>query len=443
MRSSTTVIAVTVAMSGLACAVLAQPAVATIAPARCLAASCSRSEEPPRLARVAAAGPCVGPISAACSLLGDAREAAGDVVGGVTGVAGDVLGAGAQVAGDAVLGGIARAVAEAAAWVISKVGRVLERSTRPDLGSVWFERQYTGMLQVAVALSLGFLLCALIHAALRGDVAVALRSTLAVLPAALFGCFAAIALVQVALALTDRLTADVLGHAGEDGREFLSDLVEVLATAGLAAAGLPVFVVLVAALLALLMAVVVWLELLLRDAAIYVAVAFLPLCLAGAVWGWTSHWARRMVEGLAAVILAKFTIAAALALAAAAMGHGRPGAGGFTAVLAGSAVMLIAALSPWVLFRLIPMGGSPMHRGTVRAAVATAPGAMAGTLVVRQAMLKSFGPRAQAPVPPAPPRVPLPPIRPPLPGTGPGGAPSAPASAPRPHAEKGPQDERL
>ena len=67
---------------------------------------------------------------------------------------------------------------------------------------------------------------------------------------------------------------------------------------------------LLVSLLIAVAAFVLWLELLIRAAAVYVAVLFLPLALATLVWPAVSHWCRRLVETLAALILSKFVIVA-------------------------------------------------------------------------------------------------------------------------------------
>ena len=144
-----------------------------------------------------------------------------------------------------------------------------------------------------------------------------------------------------------------------------------------------------------------------REAAIYVAVAFLPLSFAAMIWQRTAHWCRRLVDGLGAIILAKFTIAAAIALAASAMAHARAGDGGWTSLLAGSAVMLIAALTPWLLLRLVPFAETAtqvgLQRAALRGTVVAAPGASTANTVVRLAMARSFtsamaGGRSGAPI---------------------------------------------
>src|SRR6185312_4923051 len=107
-------------------------------------------------------------------------------------------------------------------------------------------------------------------------------------------------------------------------------------------------------------AFVLWIELLIRAAAVYVAVLFLPLALAALVWPAVAHWCRRLVETLAALILSKFVIVAVLSLAAGAVASGASGSsgssggGGFNAVLAGGALLVMATFVPFAILRLIP-----------------------------------------------------------------------------------------
>jgi hypothetical protein len=159
---------------------------------------------------------------------------------------------------------------------------------------------------------------------------------------------------------------------------------------------MPGFLSLLGGLLTALLCIVVWIELILREAAVYLAVGFLPLSLAATVWQRTAHLVRRLVEGLAAIILSKLTIAAAVAFAASALTHGGSGKGGITVMLAGCAVLFLAALSPWALLRLMPLAGDEigLHRGAVRQAVGSAPGARTASAVVRAGMYASFAPAA-------------------------------------------------
>ena len=115
------------------------------------------------------------------------------------------------------------------------------------------------------------------------------------------------------------------------------------------------FVLLLVGLLVAAAAFVLWLELLVRAAAVYVAVLFLPLALAALVWPAVSHWCRRLVETLAALILSKFVIVATLSLAASAVGSGNAGGSSFASVLAGGALLVLSTFVPFSILRLIPM----------------------------------------------------------------------------------------
>ena len=115
-------------------------------------------------------------------------------------------------------------------------------------------------------------------------------------------------------------------------------------------------------------ALVLWLELVVRAAAVSVAVLFLPLALAALVWPSVSHWCRRLADTLVALVLSKLVVAAVLSLAAGAIAGGlgvspSGAGGGFAAVVTGIALLVIAILAPFTLLRLVPAveaGASPI-----------------------------------------------------------------------------------
>jgi hypothetical protein len=121
-------------------------------------------------------------------------------------------------------------------------------------------------------------------------------------------------------------------------------------------------------------AFVLWLELVVRSAAVAASTLFLPLALSGLVWPATAHWAKRLAETLLALVLAKVVIAGVLALAGIEVTGGPGGAG----VGAGIARGLLAPLAAFSLLRLVPRveGGSVGHLdGTSRRAARAAAGA--------------------------------------------------------------------
>jgi hypothetical protein len=143
----------------------------------------------------------------------------------------------------------------------------------------------------------------------------------------------------------------VAAAAGDDGSHFLADAGVALGALGVAA-GSP-FVTFLIALLTTAGGLILWLELLVREAAVYVVVLMLPLVFSAMVWPARRVWAVRAVEVLVALILAKFAIVSVLALAAAALTHG----GGDLIVrsLAGLVLVVLGSFAPWVLLRLLPL----------------------------------------------------------------------------------------
>ena len=337
----------------------------------------------------------------------------GDVGGAAVGAAGDIAGDAIGGAADSVMNGVVSWAADGAAWLIREVTRQIDRSSRPALGSAWFSDRYAGMTELAVSLVAVFLLLAVGQAVVRQDLSRLLRAVLVALPLALLLTFAAVTLVQLGLALTDAMTATALRGTGDDVRKAFHGLGDLLANP--ATPGLAPFVLFLSALVTSMLALIVWLELVMREAAVYVAVAFLPLTLAGLVWEHTSSWSRRLAEWLFAIVLAKFTIGASFAIAASAIVDAPKGGGGLSALLAGCAVLAIAALTPLTLLKLLPFAesaaGKSLSRGHVTGAAGALPGAATATFAARQLVLRNFGraggaptaPRSAAAPPPDPP----------------------------------------
>jgi hypothetical protein len=158
------------------------------------------------------------------------------------------------------------------------------------------------------------------------------------------------------IALADWMSLAVSANAAADAQKFMTTTGTALVTlgAGTATPGIPVFGVLLGSLLVLLGGFSIWLELLLRSAAIYAAVMFLPLGFAAMVWPSAWKWAKKMIEFLIAIIFAKVLIVAIIALAASGLANSGWG-NGFEGVLAGGAMLLLAAASPAALLKLIPI----------------------------------------------------------------------------------------
>jgi type IV secretion system protein TrbL len=241
-------------------------------------------------------------------------------------------------------------VSDSAQWLLGKVMNFIDDSTSPDLSAAWFTERYRFMIGLAALVLLPMLLIASIGAIMRQDVAGLLRSFFLYLPAAILGTFVAVFLTKTLLAATDALSAAVASGIGGDVSDTFDSVGRTLGPAGPAA---PSFAIFFGALILIIGSFFVWLELLIRSAAVTVSVFFLPLILAGLVWPATSRWTRRLIETLIALILSKFVIVSVISLATAALAD--PGSGGFGAVMGAAALMLMAAFSPVVLLKLLPM----------------------------------------------------------------------------------------
>ncbi len=288
-------------------------------------------------------------LGAACQAASAAGAAAGSV-------ATHALGSGAT----SVLDAMARWVASGAVWLLGRVAGLLDATTRVDLGAAWFTSHLAVMAGLAGTVVLPLLALGVVQALHAQSAVLLVRTALVNVPAALVLTGVAVKLVTVGLVVTDAMSAAVAGGDRADTAHVLSRVVIDLDTAALGGqAGVPAFLALVAALVVVLAAFAVWVELLLRAAALSVAVLFLPLALASLAWPAISHWCRRLAESIAALVIAKFVVVAVLSLGTSALaagaGAGAPsGATSLVTVLAAAALLLLASLSPWAVLRLLP-----------------------------------------------------------------------------------------
>ena len=290
------------------------------------------------------------------------------VTGAVSGAAGNIVAS----AGDSALRSFTSAVASAGKWFLGKVGGLVNGTTSPNVVNVgWFTSQYRVMLALAVLIALPILFVSVAQSIVRADGMQAIRSAFIYLPVA--GLLSAVgpALAQLLIDASDWMSSALGNGASADAAKFMNDAGAALAGlgAGTVNPAAPVFGVLLGAMIVVLGAFSVWLELLLRAAAIYVSVLFLPFALAAMIWpaGW--RWCKRLIEFLVAIIFAKVFIVAIINLAAAGLAHGGLG-NQFEGVLAGGALLLMAAFTPVALLKLIPLAeAAVVTAGAQRAAL--------------------------------------------------------------------------
>ena len=288
----------------------------------------------------------------------------GNIPGAAGGLVGGAAGAVASSTTNAVIAGIDGWVTGSAQTVLNDTASALGNTTSPQLRTTWFSSTYWRMAAIAAVLTLPFLFAAAVQALIRSDVSMLARAAFGYLPLAMLAIAIAAPLTTLLLAACDQLCSFISSAAGHASAHFLGRIGIVAAAA--AAGGSP-FLAFLVGLFMIAAAFTLWVELLLREAAVYVIVLMLPLGFAAFVWPARRIWAIRAVELLVALILSKFAIVAVLSLGGAAVSS----AGNLTGLMAGAVLIMLAAFSPWALLRLIPLaeiasGAAGPLRGELR-----------------------------------------------------------------------------
>src|SRR5581483_1130570 len=277
----------------------------------------------------------------------------------ITDAAGDIAGQAATP----IVHGIAAAfvgwLADACRAVGEELISALSGPASPNFASGWWASPQGRELMrtvttLAATLAVAFLFLALLQGLVAGDPLGMLRSALGHVPLSVLGVAVVVAVTEVLLRVTDEATALVLHGTPENLSRFVGGfgLQASVVTGGLAAA-LLMAVFLVGALL-------VWAELVVRSALVYLLVAFAPLVLAARIWPAARGMFRRLCELGLALIISKLAIALAFAVGAVALGAddgvGRPGGGlSLAGLMGGATLMGLAAFTPFVVLRLLPL----------------------------------------------------------------------------------------
>ena len=251
------------------------------------------------------------------------------------------------------LGGVLSSVAGGTTWLLGQVGQALDATTEVQLKGAWFSSHVVSMGELAGVLVLPLVLLAAGQAVVRQDPSLLVRVVVVQLPLAALLSAAAIELVQLSLDWVDQAShwiAAAQSHG--DLKSLLAQVAGGLTGQGISGVA-PMFVALLSEVVMAVGAFALFLELAVRGAAIYLAVLFLPLVIAGLVWPVTARLARRLAETIAALVLSKLVMVAALSLAAGALGGGLVH-GEVAPVVDGVALLLLAVFAPYTLLRLLP-----------------------------------------------------------------------------------------
>jgi hypothetical protein len=229
-------------------------------------------------------------------------------------------------------------------------------------------------------------------------------------PVSVFAMAAITTVTGVLLAATDGVSSWVLAGAPENIAGFFA----FGKPQSILSLGLFGFILIPGFILA---AIVVWIELAVRSALIYLLLAFSPLVLAVRVWPALSGAWHQLCRISLALIASKFVISLALGLGAAALAGGGPGNLGAPGpnlndmgtqvgltvggLVMGLSLMVMAAFAPFVVLKLFPVFEAALvaqgiSRGPLRAAQTGAQGAYYAQGLRRLAGTNSGGGTAAA-----------------------------------------------
>jgi type IV secretion system protein TrbL len=327
--------------------------------------------------------------------VGDACNA---VSGEVTGVVTDPIGDALQSVGNGVFEQVTTWVAQGASWLIGQVVVAIEETTTTQLTTQGFLTQYGKMAQIAALMGLAMLLLAVLEGLAQGNAGLLARVVVVNLPLAFIATSVAYAVVQLLLVATDGLCHAIASASGDNSEHFFKTAITGLGEAGGSAGkevggsaggpvgkvagqaegatAVPLFVTFLAAIIGAFAAFMVWLELLMRDAAIYVVALFMPLALAASIWPRWMGALRRTGELVVVIIGSKFVIVSIISLAAGLVAEND---GRVEHILAAAALMLLACFAPFVLLKLVPFAEGAM--GAAYGRRSASGGAMSGVQV--------------------------------------------------------------
>ncbi|WP_448071149.1 type IV secretion system protein [Georgenia yuyongxinii] len=179
------------------------------------------------------------------------------------------------------------------------------------------------------------------------------------------GSFVVLALVAVALEITDQLCIGIVHATGSTMSEMGDRLDLLTASLLLTTAGGPGVTILLTLFvggLAAGAAFIVWISLLVRKALLLIAVVFAPIALAGATWDATRGWASRWASFVVALIVSKVVIVVVFLLATAQVAA--PIDSDLQSLadpIAGVVLLLVAGFAPYLTYKAISFMGFDMY----------------------------------------------------------------------------------
>ncbi|MFF2040275.1 hypothetical protein ACFVVX_07610 [Kitasatospora sp. NPDC058170] len=272
------------------------------------------------------------------------------------------------------LGSLAKGCAQAAAWVVRKLSSAIDGTTQVDFTNASFLQQYAVVFAGSTIITLVLWLLAVTKRAVRGaPLTTAISEAIGFLWLTVVASAFTPLILYTVVSATDGLTKAIAVGTKSDTGTYLGGFADTLEKGDMG--GGPLILIIVS-LVAVLAAAVLWIELLIRAAMLYVGALLGTAVYAGLVdkqlWKHVRRWAGVMV----AVDLAKPIIVIILGLAGA-VATGAGATDDFARVLSGLAILFLSIFASTAVYRFVPgFGDEIMNMRNARASAVSAGSAM-------------------------------------------------------------------
>ena len=278
---------------------------------------------------------------------------------------------GAAAVADSAFSHIAGYFGAAALTTTTWLWDQIDSATSLDLGSPELAKELAATAAIAAVLCLGLFLIQVITATLRREPGGLGRAVRGLLISFLGSAFA-LASAKLLIAATDALSASVVSYTMGTN---IKGVGEKLAFAQLATVQNPALA-LIFAIVILCSSVMVWAAMMTRKMMILIAAVLAPLAFSGATADITRSWVRRWIEFVAAMIVSKLLLVIILSVGVSVLnGAGQAGSEPtqvFTQLSAGSLILLMGGLAPWVAIRMFHFAGDTLYAAHATAAQGSA-----------------------------------------------------------------------
>ncbi|MEV7107528.1 hypothetical protein [Streptomyces atroolivaceus] len=282
---------------------------------------------------------------------------------------------------------LARGCADAAAYLVGKLSEAVESTATVDFTNPTFRTQYAVVFAASTILTLVLWLFAVAKRAIRGvPFTTAISEAIGFLWLTVLASAFTPLILYVVVSATDGVTEVISAATGGQTDVFFGSFAEALKK-GTDIGGGPIMLIVVS-LVSILAAGILWLELVIRAALLYVGALLGVVVYSGLVdknmWGHVRRWAGIMI----AVIMVKPVIVIVLGLAGALSADDGPNA--FSAVVSGLAIILLAIFASAMIYRFVPGFGDEIQGARTNRKQAT-DGSQAAAMISSPAALVSQG----------------------------------------------------